>query len=140
MVVQAFFALLLFFAWPQEQAPNAAAVAGAPAAQRKNLGIGGTVLDASSGAPLARAQVTISAQGVRDSAQSALTDDNGNFVFENLAAGRYTLFARRRGYVQQSYKQHEQFSTAIIVGPELNTENLRFEMRPGASILRPSAG
>jgi Carboxypeptidase regulatory-like domain len=134
MVVQAFFGLLLFFAWPQEQAPNAAAVAGSRAAQQKSLRIGGTVVDASSGAPLARAQVTISAQGVRDSAQSALTDDNGNFVFENLAAGRYTLFARRKGYVQQSYKQHEQFSTAIIVGPGLNTENLRFEMRPGASI------
>jgi hypothetical protein len=71
---------------------------------------------------------------VRDSGQSAVTEEDGGFVFENLAAGHYTLFARRRGYLQQFYKQHEQFSTAIIVGPELNTENLRFEMNPDASI------
>jgi hypothetical protein len=134
MIALAFFSLMLFFAWPQEQALNPTTHADASVVQEKSLGIGGTVVDASSGAPLARAQVTISALGVRDSAQPALTDDNGNFLFGNLAAGRYTLFARRKGYVQQFYKAHEQFSTAIIVGPELNTENLRFEMRPGASI------
>ena len=134
MVVEAFLGLLLFFGSPQERTPNAAVRAEAPTVEQKSLRIGGTVVDASSGAPLAHAQVTISAQGVRDSTQTALTDDGGNFVFENLAAGRYTLFARRKGYVQQFYKEHEQFSTAIVVGPELNTENLRFEMRPGASI------
>jgi hypothetical protein len=134
MVALALFSLTLFLGWPQERAPNTAVHADASTVQQKSLRIGGTVVDASSGAPLPRAQVSISAQGVRDSMQSTLTDEEGNFLFENLAAGRYSLFARRKGYVQQFYKQHEQFSTAIVVGPELNTENLRFEMRPGASI------
>jgi hypothetical protein len=134
MIAQAFFGLLLLFGWPQEQASNTAVRTEAPTVQRKSLRIGGTVVDANSGAPLARAQVTISAEEVRDSAESTVTDAGGNFQFGNLAAGRYALFARRKGYVQQAYKQHEEFSTAIVVGPELNTENLRFEMRPGASI------
>src|SRR5260370_20059999 len=138
MMVQALFCLLLVAGLSQQQAPSAPALATAPAAaagsEQQSFRINGIVVDAMSGQPLARAQVSISAQGVRDSGQSAVTDEDGRFVFENLPAGHYGLFARRKGYLQQFYKQHEQFSTAIIVGPELNTEDLRFEMRPDASI------
>src|SRR6266404_5370632 len=56
------------------------------------------------------------------------------FAFENLAPGHYVLSGNHKGYVQQVYKQHAQFSTAIIVGPDLVTDNLRFELRPTASI------
>jgi len=137
-MLQAFLCLLLIGVWTQKQTPSAPAratrPAAAPAAEQKSFRISGTVVDAMTGQPLAHAQVSINAQGVRDSAQFAVTEEDGRFVFENLAPGHYPLFARRRGYLQQFYKQHDQFSTAIIVGPELNTENLRFEMRPDASI------
>jgi hypothetical protein len=138
MMPQAFLCLLLIGVWVQKPAPSTPARAAAPAAtaaeEQKSFRISGTVVDAMNGQPLAHAQIFISAQGVRDSGQSAVTEEDGRFVFENLAAGHYTLFARRRGYLQQFYKQHEQFSTAIIVGPDLITENLRFEMQPDASI------
>lgn len=138
MMLEPFLYLLLVGAWGQKQAPSTPAHAGAPpaapASEQQSFRISGIVVDAMSGQPLAHAQVSISAQGVRDSSQVMVTAEDGRFVFENLAAGHYPLFARRRGYLQQFYKQHDQFSTAIIVGPELNTENLRFEMRPGASI------
>jgi hypothetical protein len=138
MMLEPFLYLLLVGVWGQKQAPNAPAPAGAPpaapASEQQSFRISGIVVDAISGQPLAHAQVSISAQGVRDSGQVSVTAEDGRFVFENLAAGHYPLFARRRGYVQQFYKQHDQFSTAIIVGPKLNTENLRFGMRPGASI------
>ncbi len=136
MILQMFLWALMAAGWGQQQAPNAPAPAATPAPERQSLRISGMVVDAMNGQPIVHAQVSISAQGVRDSgqSQSVVTEEDGRFVFENLAAGHYTLFARRRGYLQQFYKQHEQFSTAIIVGPELNTENLRFEMKPDASI------
>jgi hypothetical protein len=138
MILQMFLWVLLAASWRQQQAPNASAPAAAPAAapdsERQRFRISGMVVDAMNGQPLVQARVSISAQGIRDSGQFTLTGEDGRFVFENLAAGHYTLFARRRGYLEQSYKQHDQFSTAIIVGPQLNTENLQFEMRPDASI------
>ena len=95
--------------------------------------VSGTVVDAASGAPLSGAQVTITSRSTQD-AEGVLTDEEGRFAFENLAAGKYVLSAKRTGYLEQLYKQHQQFSTAIITGPGLNTANLRFELRPGASI------
>ena len=44
------------------------------------------------------------------------------------------LSARRRGYLAQNYQQHETFTTAIVVGPGLETENLRFRLAPAAKI------
>jgi hypothetical protein len=141
MMLRAFLWLLLAAGWWQQQAPTpparAAVLAGGPAAsasEQKSFRISGTAVDAMNGQPLVHAQVSISAQGVRDSGQLTVTEEDGRFVFENLAPGHYALYARRRGYLQQFYKQHEQFSTAIIVGPELHAEDLRFEMRPDASI------
>jgi hypothetical protein len=96
--------------------------------------ISGTVVDAITGKPLARTQVSISLQRARDSILTVATGDDGRFAFENLAAGTYALSARRKGYVDQAYKQHEFFSTAIVVGPDLHSDDLRFELRPGASV------
>jgi Carboxypeptidase regulatory-like domain len=134
MMLQAFLCLLLVAGGQQKRAPSAPAPAATPGSEQLSFRISGTVVDAMSGQTLAHAQVSINAQGVRDSGQSTETDEDGRFVFENLAAGHYSLFAKRRGYLQQFYEQHEQFSTAVIVGPKLNTEDLRFEMRPEASI------
>jgi len=117
--------------WQQQAPPVGAAT---DASQQRGFRISGTIVDGMSGQPLAHALVSISAQDVRDSGRSMETGEDGRFVFENLVPGQYGLFARRKGYLQQFYKQHEQFSTAIIVGPELNSENFRFEMRPQASI------
>jgi len=138
MILQMLLCALMAAGWRQQQAPNAPARAAAPAAapdsQQKSFRISGVVVDAMNGQPIVHAQISISAQGVRDSGQSAVTGEDGRFVFENLAPGQYPLHASRKGYLQQFYKQHDQFSTAIIVGPDLVTENLRFEMQPDASI------
>jgi hypothetical protein len=134
MALRAIFCLVLLAGWTQERRPAAAAATQSGALEQHSFRISGTVVDAMGGQPLARTQVTIGAQGVRGASQSTLTGDDGRFVFEKLAPGQYSLFAKRRGYVQQFYEQHEEFSTAIIVGPDLNTENLRFELPPGGSI------
>jgi hypothetical protein len=105
-----------------------------PAPTPQSFRISGTVVDALGGQPLARAQVSINLQTERGSTVDTTTGPDGRFAFENLAAGTYQLSARRKGYVEQAYKQHEFFSTAIIVGPNLHSEDLRFELRPDASI------
>ena len=42
--------------------------------------------------------------------------------------GKYSLTAQRRGYIEQSYEEHDQYSTAIAVGPGLNSEDLIFKL------------
>ena len=96
--------------------------------------IAGVVVDASSGQPLSRAEVLLGAQGKPDGGQTTMTGEDGRFGFDNLAPGVYTLSARRKGYVQQAYKQHEVFSTAIIVAPSQDTMHLRFPLPREASI------
>jgi hypothetical protein len=78
--------------------------------------------------------VSVTSLALPESTQAVTTGEDGRFAFENLVAGHYSLSARRKEYLDQLYKQHEFFSTAIVVGSDLNSDNLRFELRPSASI------
>ncbi|HKD51876.1 MAG TPA: carboxypeptidase-like regulatory domain-containing protein [Candidatus Acidoferrum sp.] len=129
MILSGFAPLLLALsAFAQQDQPRATADAQA------NFAIAGVVVDGVSGQLLSQAEVFIQAQGIPDSGQSMMTNDDGSFAFYNLASGHYTLSARRRGYLEQAYKQHEGFSTAIIVGAGQDTSHLRFPLPPEASI------
>ncbi len=119
--------------------------------------IAGRVVNADSGAPLARVEVAILSvvQGVaRDPAdtpisrpgrrsrrpslpsalEAATTDEDGGFVFENLPAGKYSLRGSRRGFITASYQEHGLYSTAIVTGPGTSSERLTLRLSPGASI------
>jgi Carboxypeptidase regulatory-like domain len=129
MILQVLSPLLFLFAFFQQPRSSLA-----PAPPQQAFRISGTVVDSLSGQPLSRAQVLIGALGIPNSDQAVTTGDDGRFAFESLVPGHYTLSAQRRGYLAQAFKQHEFFSTAIIVGPNLDTSELRFELRPDASI------
>jgi len=129
MILQILSLLLFLFAFFQQPRSSPA-----PALPQQASRISGTVVDALSGQPLSRAQVFIEAVGIPNSGQAVTTGDDGHFTFESLAPGHYTLSAQRKGYVAQAFKQHEFFSTAIVVGPNLDTSQLHFELRPDASI------
>jgi carboxypeptidase family protein len=124
------FALGFLLSSFSQQAP--APPPAAPASQ--NFQIAGIVVDALSGQPLSRAEVSIQSLTRANTGQTVTTGDDGRFLFDNVAPGHYPLTAQRRGYLQQAYKQHEFFSTAIIVGPNLDTSHLRFALPPDASI------
>ncbi len=102
--------------------------------------ISGRVIDADSGQPLARAFVEINLSNslgppnAQDSARVEVTGTDGTFVFTDVLPGKYVLSARRRGYIEQTFQQHETFTTAIVVGPGLDSENLIFGLPPAASI------
>lgn len=97
--------------------------------------ISGAVVSAATGVPLDRASVTLSAAD-ETGAQFAevLTGEAGTFRFDHLAAGKYRLRAYRRGYLASGYQQHDNFVTAIVTGPDLDTQNLRYTLPPEAII------
>jgi Carboxypeptidase regulatory-like domain len=108
-----------------------AALGQPPAGQ--NFRISGTVVNALSGQPLSHTQVAIGPP--QNGAEQAMTTaEDGRFVFENLRAGKYWLAAEHKGFARQALDEHESFSTAIAVGPNLISENLIFRLRPDAVI------
>lgn len=122
--------LLFLLAFLQHEKP----VPAPAAAAQPSFQIAGVVVDSLTGQPLSRTQVVVESTSVPNAGQSTTTGDDGRFLFDNVAPGKYSLSAQRRGYLQQLYKQHEFFSTAIVVGPDLDTSHLRFPLPPDASI------
>jgi hypothetical protein len=111
------------------------AVAGVASQQRspgtsapQDFQINGTLLDESTGAPVAHARVALAPVTQRNDLTTIITGDDGRFLFEHLAAGKYSLMAQARGYLAQSFNQHDQLSTAIVVGPDLDSGNLSFRL------------
>ena len=98
------------------------------------LRISGKVVDSLSGAPLTRCSVEIAPTDDRGASRSVETGSDGLFAFDGLAEGKYRLSASKRGYLTQAYEQHDNFSTAIVVGPELQSEGLIFKVVPQAII------
>jgi hypothetical protein len=94
--------------------------------------IAGKVVSSTTGTPLGRAKVTIADVQNRERTASVITGDDGLFAFANLPAGKYSLTAGRRGFVESSYMQHANYSTAIATGAEADSEHLVFRLTPQA--------
>ena len=103
-------------------------------AQEQNFRIAGTVVDARSGAPVTTAEVMIAGTNGRGMQRGAATDARGRFGFDHVVPGKYILSARAKGYPQQTLQQHENFSTAVAVGMDLDSENIVFRLVPSASL------
>lgn len=98
------------------------------AAQPAGYQIGGTLVDAITGQPVAKARVAISPVAERNDFTTLVTGEDGRFFFGNLAAGKYTLTAQARGYLLESFNQHDQYSSSIVVGPDLVSTGLVFHL------------
>ena len=61
-----------------------------------------------------------------------VTADDGRFDFKQVSAGKYSLQGAKRGFIPGLYDEHEQFSTAIVTGVGLDTENLVLRLSPSA--------
>lgn len=97
--------------------------------------IAGVVINASSGAPVGRAEVTVLTSGDQPSLiGQTITDAQGAFRFDGLPQGKYRLQASRRGYITSGYQAHGGFATAVVTGPELDTAHLRFSLMPFGTI------
>jgi hypothetical protein len=77
--------------------------------------IAGTVVANDAGArPLRKVVVTLGGGG-SPVAETAVTDDQGRFVFQNLAAGTYTLTASRPGFVRAAYGEKRPGGTGVPI-------------------------
>jgi hypothetical protein len=75
--------------------------------------IRGRVLAADTGAPLTRAEVTLTAPGLNPNALSVVaTDEQGRYEFRNMPAGLHILRASKPGYVPLAYGQRRAVETA----------------------------
>jgi hypothetical protein len=118
-------------------------LAASAAAQPKNLPaaahaqsyrIAGTAVNALTGEPLHHAEISIGSPREVEAIQTVDTGTDGRFEFSGLVRGKYWLGAEAPGFPRQAYEQHEQFSTAIAVGPGLASENLLFRVHPDGVI------
>jgi hypothetical protein len=107
----------------------------APAESPGPYRIAGVLVNAATGEPLSRA--TIAALRDEDAREvaSCTTDNEGRFALDGLAAAKYELSATKRGFRGAYYDQHDEYSTAIVTGPDQDPTHLLFKLTPGA-ILR----
>jgi hypothetical protein len=96
--------------------------------------IAGTVVSTAGAIPLAQTRVSIMNVKNRKDVQSVLTAEDGRFEF-HVGAGKYALHGAKRGFIAADYNEHEQFSTAIVTGAGLNTEELILKLAPSAALV-----
>ena len=102
-----------------------------PSPTYAGFSIRGTVVNALNGHILSQAQVMAApAGGQNEVAQTVITGADGRFEFHGLAPAKYMLLGQHAGFFRQAYDGHWGFSTAIAVGPNLDSENLVFRLRP----------
>lgn len=101
----------------------------------KAFRINGTVVNALTGQALSNIRVSIGPAQGSDPPKTVASTEDGHFDFENLAAGKYWLAAQGRGFSSQRLDEHDQFSTAIAVGPGRDSEGLIFHLSPDAAIV-----
>lgn len=95
--------------------------------------VAGTVMNVVGGHPLAGTRVVLASTRNRQDIQTLVTGEDGRFEFW-VNAGKYSLEAAKRGFIRTFYMQHRQFSTAIVTGAGLDTENLMLRVAPTALI------
>jgi uncharacterized protein (DUF2141 family) len=103
-----------------------------------NTGTGlimGTVTMAGSGQPVEGVRVTLNGVELRGT-RSALTNDDGQFVFSDLPAGTYTARATLTGHISGTYgqKQPGKPGTSIVLAAGQQLKNVSFEIAKGGVI------
>jgi 5-hydroxyisourate hydrolase-like protein (transthyretin family) len=96
--------------------------------------VAGIVVNDANGAPLGRTRVSLAEVQDRRKAESVITEADGRFEFRNVPAGKFSLEGARRDFMITTYQWHEGFSTAIVTGAGLETENLVLRLIPLGSI------
>ena len=95
---------------------------------RTGFKIDGRLVDGASNQPIAHARVAIAAVTQRNDFTTIVTAEDGLFSFSGLKPGKYTLSAQAHSYVFQSFNQHDQYSSSIVVGENTNSSGLVFRL------------
>ena len=111
-----------------------AQVANSTPPSNRTYRVAGTIVNRLDGTLLSSARVTL--RGVKNSETDifAITSANGRFEFTGVPAGKYTLTGAKRGFIASAYDQHDNFSTSIVTGAGVDTENLVLRIVPAGMI------
>lgn len=95
----------------------------------------GTVTLAGTGQPVEGVRVTLSGAELRGS-RSAMTNDDGQFLFDKLPAGTYTVRGTRTGHISGTYgqKQPGKPGTSIVLLAGQQLKDVTFEIAKGGVI------
>lgn len=96
--------------------------------------IAGAVVNALTNAPVSRALVQISPTRERNATLNAVTGPDGRFSFSNLAAAKFSLTVTHGNDGPQGYLANGSYSTAIVTGPNQETNSIVFRLRPSGSL------
>ena len=96
--------------------------------------VAGRVVSATGGRPPAHALVTLTDNVSNRTVSSVRAGDDGAFRFGPVPTGRYRLEGQAAGFLRGAYRQHGQFSTAIVTGAGLPVNDLVLSLMPQASI------
>jgi hypothetical protein len=124
--------MLALLLWVHSRPATAQQPGSSTASAAQSWHISGEVVDARSGQAVVRCVVEITPTDHRSPSLSFETGDDGQFNFGSISQGKYELSAAKRGYLTQSYQQHDEFSTAIAVSPDRVSDDLLFHLMPQA--------
>lgn len=95
----------------------------------------GTVTMAGTGQPVEGVRVTLSGTELRTT-RSAMTNDDGQFLFDKLPAGTYTVRGTRTGHIAGTYgqKQPGKPGTSIVLAAGQQLKDVTFEIAKGGVI------
>jgi Carboxypeptidase regulatory-like domain len=93
--------------------------------------IAGTIVNSASGEPLRHATVAALSEEDSHTIAAIESDSQGHFSLDHLPAAKYQLTASKRGYRTAFYDEHDDYNSAIVTGPGLDTGNLTFHLIPG---------
>jgi hypothetical protein len=105
-----------------------------PEAKPLGFRLAGKVVSAIDGHPLAQAHILLVNTKSPQNPPWIASSEDGHFEFNQVAKGKYSLEGAKRGFISQAYNQHEQYSTAIVTGADVPTEDLVLRLMPMAVI------
>lgn len=106
----------------------------APANSDASFRVAGIAVSKTDGHPLSGARIALANTKARQQPKSMTTSDDGKFEFTDVPPGKYSLSGAKRGFIPAGYDQHDQYSTAIVTGAGLDTENLVLKLDPHSVI------
>jgi hypothetical protein len=109
------------YAAPQSEITPSAAV-------RQNCAIKGSVIDAVTNRGLRKAYLILGGL------YASVTDDQGNFVFENVKPGSYVLNAEHQGYIDGYFGEAGSEPIKIKLAPGQTLLDIKIELTPQAVI------
>lgn len=103
--------------------------------------IAGTVFSAETGQALPKVTIALYSGQTEEGGRplSVGTNEKGQYIIEDVAPGRYRIFASRNGFVRQAYARnlnegHRNSGAPIVVGPGQILREINFHLIPAAVI------